>query len=108
MTMTYDDWAYDEMSVELHEEELREAQSALTTDRLRAAFRQDARAPLPAVLALQRARRLLTTDPTAACTFAVVAMEVSIKRSVLRPALAALLQPRSRLQSHWLRRSCRS
>jgi hypothetical protein len=92
MSYDWNDWAYDMHLQEQYEQELVEQNIAeFTKERLHSYFVDHPNLAAPAAEALESAKRLLPSHPTAALVFAAIAQEVLLRDAILTPVVYGLV-----------------
>ncbi len=95
MSMTEDEYAYDEYMTQLYEEHKKEAIEEFTFERLQSYYSDHRRSAEPAFNALTEARALTVVNATAGLVFAAIAMEVGLKETLLKPIVSGLVHTAS-------------
>jgi hypothetical protein len=91
MSMTEDEYAYEEYMAQLYEEHKTEAIEAFTYDRLQSYYNENKLLAKPAFCVLSEAQSLLEINATAGFIFASIAMEVGLKETLLKPIVFGLI-----------------
>lgn len=91
MSMTDEDYAYDEYMTELYEEHKAEAIGEYTAERLQSYYCENNLLAKPAFLMLNEARILVKENATAGFVFGAIAMEVGLKDTLLKPIVFGLV-----------------
>lgn len=99
MSMTEDEYAYDEYMTELYEEHKQQAIEEFTFERLQSYYIDNLLLAKPAFDALTEARTLAGLNATAGFIFAAIAMEVGLKEALLKPIVTGLVTHRQWLIS---------
>lgn len=95
MSITPDEAAYEDYMAELYEEHKKEAIEEFTGERLQSYYLDHKLLAKPAFDALIEARNLLDINDTAGLIFSVVAMEVGLKETLLKPIVFGLVHAAS-------------
>lgn len=91
MSMTEDEYRYDEWMSELYAEHSKEALEEFTAERLQSFYLKNPEIVKAPVSALSKARALLPDHPAPALVFATIAIEVGIKVALLKPIVYGLI-----------------
>jgi hypothetical protein len=91
MSMTEDEYAYDEYMAQMYEEHKAEAIEEFTYERLQSYYSDNRLLAKPAFYALSEAQNLLEINATAGFIFAAIAMEVGLKETLLKPIVFGLV-----------------
>jgi hypothetical protein len=91
MSMTEDEYAYDEYMSQLYEEHKAEAIEEFTGERLQSYYSDNRLLAEPASCMLNEAQALIDVNPTAGFIFAAIAMEVGLKETLLKPIVFGLV-----------------
>lgn len=95
MSMTYEDYIYDEAMSDLYEEHKKEAIEEFTGERLSSYYGQNKLLAKPAFDFLAEAKKQNKLNPTVCLLFAVIAMEVGLKATLLKPIVYGLVHDES-------------
>jgi len=95
MSMTEDEYAYDEYMTQLYEEHKKEAIEEFTYERLQSYYSENKLLAKPAFDAFTEAQKLIGINSTAGFIFAAVAMEVGLKDTLLKPIVFGLVHATS-------------
>jgi len=95
VSMTEDEYAYDEYMTQLYEEHKKEAIEEFTYECLQSYYINNKLMAQPAFLALSEARSLIESNKSAALIFAAIAMEVGLKATLLKPIVYGLVHTES-------------
>ena len=87
----YYDYMEEQYMSELYEEHKKEAIEEFTVERLQSYFLANKLLAKPAVAALSQARTLVTANATAGLLFSVIAIEVGLKTTLLKPIVYGLV-----------------
>ena len=91
MSMTEDEYAYDEYMAKLYEEHKVEAIEEFTFERLKSYYYDNRFLAEPAFYMLSEAQNLIKVNTTAGFVFAAIAMEVGLKETLLKPVVFGLV-----------------
>ena len=91
MSMTEDEYAYDEWMAQLYEEHKAEAIEEFTYERLHSYYSGNRLLAEPAFRMLREAQNLIEVNATAGFIFGAVAMEVGLKETLLKPIVFGLV-----------------
>lgn len=91
MSMTLQEAEYEAFMDQLYEEHREQAIEEFTADLLQSYYRENSLLAKPAFDALVEARKLIETSITAAFLFSAIAMEVSLKETLLKPIVHGLV-----------------
>ena len=95
MSMSYEDYAYDQYISDLYEEHSKEAVEEFTGERLSSYYSQNKLLAKPAFDFLSEAKKQNELNPTVGLLFAVIAMEVGLKATLLKPIVHGLVHDES-------------
>lgn len=95
MSMSYEDYAYDQYISDLYEEHSKEAVEEFTGGRLSSYYSQNKLLAKPAFDFLSEAKKQNELNPTVGLLFAVIAMEVGLKATLLKPIVHGLVHDES-------------
>jgi len=95
MSITPEEAAYDEYMAQLYEEHKKEAIEEFTDERLQFYYLDHKLLAKPSVHALSVARNLIDTNETASFIFAAIAIEVGLKKTLLKPIVYGLVHTAS-------------
>ncbi|MCQ9206865.1 MAG: hypothetical protein NG740_03175 [Omnitrophica bacterium] len=93
--MSHEDYAYDQYMSDLYEEHGKEAVEEFTGERLRSYYSQNKLLAKPAFDFLSEAKKQNELNPTIGLLFAVIAMEVGLKATLLKPIVHGLVHDES-------------
>ena len=85
MSMTDDEYAYDEYMTELYEEHKAEAIEEFAYERLQSYYSGNRLLAEPAFHMLNEAKNMVEVNATAGFIFGAIAMEVGLKETLLKP-----------------------
>jgi len=91
MSMTEDEYAYDEYMTQLYEEHKGQAIEEFTSERLQSYYSDNRLLAKPAFTALGESRSLVGLNPTAGFLLAAIAMEARLKEILLKPIVSGLV-----------------
>lgn len=91
MSMTEDEYAYDQYMEQLYEEHKAEAIDEFTAERLQSYYSDNRLLAQPAFLILAEAKNLAEVNSTAGFIFGAIAMEVGLKEALLKPIVFGLV-----------------
>ena len=91
MSMTEDEYAYEEYMAQLYEEHKAEAIEAFIYDRLLSYYNENRLLAKPAFGVIKEAQNLLAINATAGFIFSAIAMEVGLKETLLKPIVFGLV-----------------
>jgi hypothetical protein len=95
MSMTEDEYAYDEYMTQMYEEHKNEAIEEFASERLKSYYAENKLLAEPAFRALSESRNLTDVNPTAGFVFAAIAIEVGLKETLLKPIVSGLVHTAS-------------
>lgn len=95
MSMSEDDYKYDEYMAQLYEEHKIEAIEEFTNERLQSYYNQNRFLAKPSFDAFNEAQKLFSVNTTAGFIFAAIAMEVGLKESLIKPIVFGLIHSAS-------------
>ncbi len=95
MSMSYEDYAYDQYMSALYEEHSKEAIGEFTEERLSSYYSQNKLLAKPAFDFLSEAKKQNESNPTVGLIFAAIAMEVGLKEALLKPIVHGLVHDES-------------
>mgnify|MGYP000715793827 CR=1 FL=1 len=91
MSMTEDEYAYDEYMAQLYEEHKAEAIEEFTAERLQSYYSDNRLLAESAFYMLSEAQDLIGVNATAGFVFGAIAMEVGLKETLLKPIVFGLV-----------------
>jgi hypothetical protein len=95
MSMTEDEYAYDQYMSDLYAERKKEAVEEFTAERLRSYYGDNKLLAKPALEALATAKTLVGVNASAGFVFAAVATEVGLKETLLKPIVSGMVHTSS-------------
>lgn len=95
MSMTEDEYAYDQYMSELYEEHKKEAIEEFTSERLRSYYSDNRLLAKPAFEALAEAKTLVEVNTSAGLVFAAISTEVGLKEALLKPIVSGMVHTAS-------------
>jgi hypothetical protein len=91
MSMTEDDYTYDEYMSQFYEEHKADAIEEFTYERLQSYYNGNRLLAKPAFYMLSEAQNLIEANATAGFVFGAIAMEVGLKETLLKPIVFGLV-----------------